>query len=96
MFDMEWEEMREDAHTWVKNRNETVLKRWLADIGYRDPVGYYVNRSDNVVEIYTTRPGVLIGRAGVNVDVLRQMLSKEFGGEWKVKFVEIHGGFVSA
>ena len=94
MFDEEWEEMREDVYLYMKNKNEALLKRWLSDIGYKDPVGYYVNLSDNVVEIYTTRPGVLIGRAGVNVDVLRQMLAKEFHREWQVKFVEIRGGFV--
>lgn len=95
MFDSEWEEEIAEAHAWVKNGNETVLKRWLEGIGYQDPIGYYVSRWDNVVEIYSTRPGVLIGRAGVHVDALRKMLTEEFGGEWQVKFVEIRGGFVN-
>lgn len=46
------------------------------------------------MEIHTIRPGVLIGRAGVNVEKFEKILSDEFGGEWKVKFIEIRGGFV--
>ena len=46
------------------------------------------------MEIYSTRVGVLIGKAGVNVDLLKEMLTDEFRGEWKVKFIEIRGGFV--
>ena len=47
------------------------------------------------MEIYSTRIGVLVGKAGVNVDKLEKMLSEEFKGKWKVKFVEIRGGFVN-
>ncbi len=94
MFDMAWEEEIAEVHAYIKNKEETLIKAWLGSIGFKEPIGYYRNISKNTLEIYTTRPGVLIGRGGVNVDVLRQMLTKEFRGEWQVKFVEIRGGFV--
>lgn len=89
-----WEKFRGDCLVYAKDREETVLKKWLNEIGYTEPIGYYRDISDKVMEIYTIRPGVLIGRAGVNVEKFEKILSDEFGGEWKVKFIEIRGGFV--
>lgn len=97
MFDEGWEEFRAEVYAYTKDRNETFIKSWLSKIGYTDknPIGYYINLSSKTVEIYSTRPGELIGKAGVNVDLLKKMLANEFRGEWKVKFVEIRGGFVT-
>ena len=97
MFDNDWEDFRAEALAYAKNRNETLIKTWLSKIGYKDknPIGYYINPCDKTIEIYSTRVGGLIGRAGINVDELKKMLSDEFRGEWKVKFVEIRGGFVT-
>ena len=97
MFDNDWEEFRAEALAYAKDRNETLVKTWLSKIGYKDttPVGYYINLSNNTIELYSTRVGPLIGKAGVNVDTLKEMLSEEFRDEWKVKFIEIQGGFVT-
>ena len=94
MNDKSWEEFRGDCLVYVKDREEAVLKKWLSEIGYTEPIGYYRNVGDKVMEIYTIRPGALIGRAGVNVEKFEKILSDEFGGEWKVNFIEIRGGFV--
>ena len=97
MFDMGWEELRAEARAFMKEKEETLLKKWLNKIGYKDkePIGYYRNERNKTMEIYSTRPGVLIGKAGICVDELKKMLADEFRGEWKVKFVEIRGGFVN-
>lgn len=97
MFDEGWEEFRAEIHAYAKDRNENLIKSWLSKIGYADknPIGYYICLSSKTIEIYSTRVGVLIGKAGVNVDLLEKMLADEFRGEWKVKFVEIRGGFVN-
>lgn len=97
MFDEGWEEFRAEIYAYAKDRNETLIKSWLSKIGYTDknPIGYYICLSNKTIEIYSTRVGALIGKAGVNVDLLEKMLADEFRGEWKVKFVEIRGGFVN-
>ena len=96
MFDEEaWQAMREEAYAFMRDKEETLLKKWLEEIGYKEPVGYYRNSLNKTMEIYTTRPGVLIGKAGVRVEQLQKMLTDEFYGEWSVKFVEIRGGFVN-
>lgn len=97
MFDADWEELRAEAHAFMKEKEETLIKNWLGKIGYKgkEPIGYYKDGYNKTMEIYSTRVGVLIGKAGVNVDVLKKMLTDEFRGEWKVKFVEIRGGFVN-
>lgn len=97
MFDDSWEQFRAEALAYAKDRNETLIKTWLNKIGYKDknPIGYYICSSNKTIEIYSTRPGALIGRAGINVDELKKMLTDEFHGEWKVKFIEIRGGFVN-
>jgi ribosomal protein S3 len=94
MFDEEWQNFRAEAHAFMKNKEESVIKKWLNEIGYTEPVGYYRNVFTREMEIYTRRPGCLIGKAGVNVRELESMLNEQFLGEWKVKFIEIRGGFV--
>ena len=97
MFDDEsWENFRAEALVYVRNAEENLLKKWLNDIGCKEIIiGYYRNTYHKTMEIYSTRPGILIGKAGINVDKLKKMLSEEFHGEWKVKFIEIRGGFVN-
>lgn len=98
MFDneLEWMLFREEAYLFNKQREEGVLKQWLCDIGYEyhEPIGYYRDISERIMTLYCRRPGVLIGKAGVNVNKLQTLLSNEFHGKWKVKFVEIRGGFI--
>lgn len=96
MFDDEdeFQILRGEALEYMKNLEESMLKRWLFEIGYNEPIGYYRNISSRTMEIYATRPGLLIGRAGVDVDKLKRMLTDEFHGEWKVKFIEIKGGII--
>lgn len=96
-MDYEWEKIRAEAHAFMKEKEESLLKRWLEKIGYnfKEPIGYYRDSLHNTMEIYSTRPGLLIGKAGIHVDELQKMLSEEFQGEWKVKFFEIRGGFVN-
>lgn len=95
MFDKDWEELREEVLKYNKEKQETLLKNWLNKIGFTEPIGYYFNYSERELELYTIRPGILIGKRGVNVLELKDMMSKEFVGEWKVKFIEIRGGFIT-
>lgn len=90
----DWMNFRAEAIEFNKNREETIIKKWLSEIGYTEQVGYYRNISKKEMEIYAKRVGSLIGKAGVNVERFEKMLAEEFRGEWKVKFVEIRGGFV--
>lgn len=89
-----WMELRASAHEFMKNKEETVIKNWLNEIGYTDPVGYFRKSWKKEIEIYATHPGVLIGKAGINIEELKKMMSEEFYGEWEVKLVEVGGGFV--
>lgn len=96
MWDEDWEEFRAEAHAFMKEKEESLIKKWLGEIGYKykEPIGYYQNSWKHEMEIYSTRVGQLIGKAGVNVNLLEKMLKDEFRGEWKVKFIEVRGGFV--
>lgn len=97
MFDEGFEEFRAEVHAFIKEKEETLIKKWLDKIGYKykEPVGYYLNSCEREMEIYSTRVGQLIGKSGVNIDLLKKMLKDEFRDEWKIKFVEIRGGFVN-
>lgn len=92
--EMEWQKFRAEAHAFMKNMEENAVRKWLDMIGYTEPVGYYRNILDREMEIYATRIGCLIGKAGTNVRLFENILAEEFGGEWKVKFIEVRGGFV--
>lgn len=90
-----WQKFREDALAYETNREKTLLNEWLGKIGYTEPVGYYLDTYLNVMQIYATRIGVLIGKGGIHVEELKKMLLKEYGRDFEVKFVEIRGGFVN-
>lgn len=90
-----WQEFRAEALNHEANRQETILNEWLDKIGYAEPVGYYLDTYHNVMEIYATRVGVLIGKGGIHVEELKKMLVEEYGRDFEVKFVEIRGGFVN-
>jgi len=94
MDDYDWMEFRAEAHAFMKNKEETLLKKWLESIKYEKPVAYYFDLSNKEVTLYTTNPGILIGKAGVDIYRFQDMVSEEFHGEWKVKLVEVRGGFV--
>lgn len=91
----EWLSFRGEALEYVKNKEETILKKWLDNIGYAKPIGYYRDSLNGTMVIYATRIGALVGVEGVNVDKLKKMLSEEFYGEWDVEFIEVRGGFVN-
>ena len=92
--DIEFENFLAECVENAKNANEAIIKKWLDSIGYKEPIAYYKNYGDKTMEIYATKPGFLIGKAGVHVYELEKILSEEFFGEWKVKFIEIRGGFI--
>lgn len=90
-----WQQFRGECLRIAREREEAVIEKWLKQISYKEPVGYYRNSLDHEMEIYTTRPGVLIGKAGTTIREFEMMLSEEFHGEWKVKLIEIRGGFAN-
>lgn len=84
-----------DALNEIRKEEEEVIKRWMTLASYtNNPIGYYRDIANKTMEIYATRPGCLIGVGGKYVDVFKQMLKDTFGGDWKVKFIEIRGGMV--
>ena len=90
-----WQKFRSLMLFEARKQEEHLLKQWLEQIGYSEPVGYYRNSFDHVMEIYATRIGALIGQSGVHVKELEDMLAQEYRGTWKVKFIEVRGGFVN-
>ena len=96
--DTEFEYFREEAHKYAREREDRVMSRWLKELcgdKFDEPIGYHFDRFKSTATIYTTRPGVLIGRGGRGVDILKSILKDEFefSRDWKVSFVEIRGGF---
>ena len=90
-----WQQFRAEALEHEANRARTVLQEWLDVVDYIEPVGYYLDTYHNVMVIYTTRIGVLIGKGGVHVEELKKKLLEEYGRDFEVTFVEIRGGFVN-
>lgn len=93
-----WQQFRAECNKYIKDKKEAILKRWLSDIRFDDPIGYSINLSTHIITIYTNHPGMIIGKAGENIVNIEQMLSDEFGGVWKVELVDmtLNGGFVSS
>lgn len=87
-------EMRADAIEFMRKRYTTILNKWCKEAGVKTPVGYYDNHQ-GVLEIYTDKPGYLIGKGGELYDKFTAILSEEFHWNYQIKFVEVRGGFAN-
>ena len=90
-----WMRFREEALAYSADIERRIIKEWLDKIGYTEPVGYYRDTINNIMEIYSTRIGMLIGKGGTHVEELKKMLLDEYRTSFEIKFVEIRGGFVN-
>ena len=91
---MEFEELRGKVLEEMDERNERVLKHFFFRIGNKGIVGYENNLGKNKFTIWTDRPGILIGKGGKNVDILKEELKKEFNRDYDVEFKEIKGKMI--
>jgi ribosomal protein S3 len=90
----DWMEFRAQCHELVHNQHKQLIEDWCTKCKVTTPIGYY-NDYKGTLTIYTDRPGYLIGQGGQMVREFEEAFSKEFGKPYKVKFVEIRGGFVN-
>lgn len=84
-----------DITKHANNKNREVLEKWCRAIKYKHPIGYYNDLGEYKMVIYTEHPGIMIGKAGVYVDLLKEILRREFYHDYTIEFVEIRGGIVN-
>jgi ribosomal protein S3 len=60
-----------------------------------EPVGYDNDLSKHELTIYTTKCGIMIGKAGKCIGAVREVLKEEFNHDYEIKFVEIKGKIVN-
>lgn len=94
--EMEWLEFRAQCLESEKNRRENLLKIFMNETGYKGILGYAVDLGAKRVDIYTNRPGYIIGKGGQDIKKLESLFSDEYGGDWHTTITEIRGGFVSS
>lgn len=88
---MDFEELIEKALEERQERNERVMKNFFYRIGYKGIVGYENDLGKKVFTIWTDNPGILIGKCGHNLDILKDILKEEFNYDYEIKFKEIKG-----
>ena len=90
----EWLSFRNDAINYMKNVEENALRKFLEQVGIKDIFAYDYDYSKNKFTIYTSKPGIWIGYHGKNVEILKEILSKEVKENCEVAFKEIRGRFI--
>lgn len=70
----------------MSRKIQKILKDWKAESG-ADRVIQFKYR-DGILTIYSSQPGLLIGRSGVIVNKYRQIFAKELYDFKELKFVE--------
>ena len=77
---------------WPTPRRLSSCSRFLGAAGRRVPVRTRLERAANRLKIiiYTSRPGIIIGRKGAEIDKLKGDLSTRTGREVLVSIQEIH------
>lgn len=88
---MDFEELRGKVLEEMSETNERVLKHFFFRIGYKGIVGYKNNLDKKVFTVWTDKPGILIGRGGQNVTILKEILKEEFEKDYDVEIKEIKG-----
>lgn len=91
---MEFEELRGEVLEEMGERNERVLKRFFFRTGNKGIVGYENKLGKKKFIVWTDKPGILIGKGGKNVDILKEELKKEFNRDYDVEFKEIKGKMI--
>lgn len=91
----DWMELRGDCLNYETNLHENAIKKYVNTIGFKDTFAYNYSYSDNTFTIYTSRPGIWIGKGGEGVKLLKEILSKEVREDCDVKFKEIRGKFIT-
>ena len=88
---MDFEEFVAEALEEMSERNERVMKNFFYRIGYKGIVGYENDLGKKVFIIWTDKPGILIGKGGQNVEILKGILKEEFDHDYEIEFKEIKG-----
>ena len=88
---MQFEELIGKSLEEMSERNEWVMKNFFYRIGYKGIVGYENDLGKNVFTIWTDKPGILIGKGGQNVGILKDILKEEFDNDYEIEFKEIKG-----
>ena len=89
--DMDFEELIGEALEEMQERNERVMKNFFYRIGYKGIVGYENDLGKKVFTVWTDKPGILIGKGGQNVEILKGILKEEFDHDYEIEFKEIKG-----
>lgn len=67
---------------------EKIIQDWLIEIHYNKPVlikkKYVYDSNEEIIQIMTTNPGLLIGKGGQDINRLKEKL----GSRYKVEFIE--------
>ena len=88
---MDFEELIGKALEEMSERNEQVMKNFFYRIGHKGIVGYENDLGKKVFTIWTDKPGILIGKGGQNVGILKEILKEEFDYDYEIEFKEIKG-----
>lgn len=88
---MDFEEFRGKVLEEMEEINTRVLKQFFFRIGYKGIVGYENNLGKKVFTVWTDKPGILIGKGGQNITILKEILKEEFEKDYDVEFKEIKG-----
>lgn len=88
---MDFEEFVAEALEEMSERNERVMKNFFYSIGHKGIVGYENDLGKKVFTIWTDNHGILIGKGGQNVQILKDILEEEFDYDYDIEFKEIKG-----
>lgn len=88
---MDFNDYRGQVLEEMSETNERVLKQFFFRIGYKGIVGYENSLSKKLFTVWTDKPGILIGKGGQNIAILKEILKKEFDIEYDIEFKEIKG-----
>ena len=88
---MDFEEFVAEALEEMSERTERVMKNFFYRIGHKGIVGYKNDLETKVFTVYTDEPGILIGKGGQNVLILKDILKEEFDYDYEIEFKVIEG-----
>lgn len=89
-----WEDEREAVISELQSYRKDMFQKFMDDCNFHDNFFYEMCYRTHTCTIYTTKPGLWIGKNGKNIKALTKILSSD-GMHWDVKLKEIKGTYLS-
>lgn len=85
----------ETVFDYIGSKTTELLNAWCKEANVSTPVGYNNDLLNHQLNVFTMRPGMMIGRTGSLVNKYQAKFSEAYHVDYSIRFIEIRDGFAN-